>query len=353
MKKSQRTDTTEHLDLHPIGGRAAHIETAALRDWYRLMHMGRLLDEKASRYLKMSRGWSYHAPCAGHEGIQLALGLHVRRGSDFLFPYYRDLVTVLGAGMTPEEIILNGLSKATDPASGGRHMSNHFAKPEMRIENVSSCVASHSLHAVGVDPVGNRYAFVAERDDTSRGLYVGVVGVAGTVGLAGTARCVGRGRRDDVRLFVTGGGGLLGRHLRHHVAGEHEVVAPTSAELDVRDGTAFEEVVRGVAAEHGRLDFLFNNAGIVIVGGAELQALAGAARRDGVQSDGFGSLADKLRDALSSTNMSTFYGGIRFSEAGNNIAKPMVLRQIQNGKLNVVAPSKWASHPVEFPRVVN
>ena len=59
---------------------------------------------------------------------------------------------------------------------------------------------------------------------------------------------------------------------------------------------------------------------------------------------------DKLRDALASTDMSTFYGGIRFSEAGNNVAKPMVLRQIQNGKFNVVAPSKWASHPVSFPR---
>ncbi len=59
---------------------------------------------------------------------------------------------------------------------------------------------------------------------------------------------------------------------------------------------------------------------------------------------------EKLRDALSATDMKTFYGSIKFSEAGNNIAKPMVLRQIQNGKLNVVAPSKWASHPVDWPR---
>ena len=44
---------------------------------------------------------------------------------------------------------------------------------------------------------------------------------------------------------------------------------------------------------------------------------------------------------LIQTDMKTFYGSIKFSEAGNNIAKPMVLRQVQNGKLNVVAPSKW------------
>ena len=59
---------------------------------------------------------------------------------------------------------------------------------------------------------------------------------------------------------------------------------------------------------------------------------------------------EKVREALTKTDMKTFYGDIRFSAAGNNIAKPMVLRQIQNGKLNVVAPSKWASHPVDHPR---
>ena len=59
---------------------------------------------------------------------------------------------------------------------------------------------------------------------------------------------------------------------------------------------------------------------------------------------------ESLRDALAATDMKTFYGDIRFSNAGNNIAKPMVLRQIQNGKLNVVAPPEWASHSVQWPR---
>ncbi|HKJ53263.1 MAG TPA: amino acid ABC transporter substrate-binding protein [Gammaproteobacteria bacterium] len=59
---------------------------------------------------------------------------------------------------------------------------------------------------------------------------------------------------------------------------------------------------------------------------------------------------EKLRDALAKTDMMTFYGGIKFSDAGNNIAKPMVLRQIQNGHYNVVAPSKFASHKLIWPR---
>jgi branched-chain amino acid transport system substrate-binding protein len=59
---------------------------------------------------------------------------------------------------------------------------------------------------------------------------------------------------------------------------------------------------------------------------------------------------EKVRDALAATDMKTFYGNIKFSEAGNNIAKPMVLRQIQDGTYNVVAPSEWASHKVNYPR---
>ncbi|MBI5021801.1 MAG: 2-oxoisovalerate dehydrogenase [Ignavibacteriales bacterium] len=105
----------------------------------------------------MAKGWSYHSSCAGHEGIQLALGLSFRQGKDFLFPYYRDLMTSLAAGLSIEEIIENGLSKPSDVASGGRHMSNHFAKPEIRIQNVSSATGNHALHAVGVARAIKRY----------------------------------------------------------------------------------------------------------------------------------------------------------------------------------------------------
>ena len=35
-----------------------------LARWYGLMHLARLLDDKARNYLKLSLGWSYHAPAA-------------------------------------------------------------------------------------------------------------------------------------------------------------------------------------------------------------------------------------------------------------------------------------------------
>src|SRR5512135_3716170 len=59
---------------------------------------------------------------------------------------------------------------------------------------------------------------------------------------------------------------------------------------------------------------------------------------------------EKLRDALAKTDLDTFYGHIKFAPAGNNVSKPMVLRQIQNGKYVVVAPTKYAADPVEYPR---
>jgi 2-oxoisovalerate dehydrogenase E1 component len=121
-----------------------------LSRWYYLLTLGRQLDDKAPNYLKQALGWSYHAPYAGHDGIQLAIGQVFDRKTDHLFPYYRDMLTTISAGLTTEEIILNGLSKKDDIASGGRHMSNHFAKPAWNIHNVSSATGNHTLHAVGV-----------------------------------------------------------------------------------------------------------------------------------------------------------------------------------------------------------
>jgi 2-oxoisovalerate dehydrogenase E1 component len=121
-----------------------------LRRWYALMHLGRILDDKAPNYLKQGLGWSYHAPSAGHDGIQVALGVTFRPNVDYLFPYYRDLTTCVAAGLSADEILLNGMSKKADVASGGRHMSNHFAKPAIHVQNVSSCVSNHAQHATGL-----------------------------------------------------------------------------------------------------------------------------------------------------------------------------------------------------------
>jgi len=63
-----------------------------------------------------------------------------------------------------------------------------------------------------------------------------------------------------------------------------------------------------------------------------------------------GSLDPKaVRDAIAATDMQTFYGNIKFDETGKNIAKPMVLYQVQNGDYKVVAPTKWANSELVYP----
>ena len=59
---------------------------------------------------------------------------------------------------------------------------------------------------------------------------------------------------------------------------------------------------------------------------------------------------DAVRDAISSVEMETFYGDIKFSDAGNNIAKPMFMRQIDaNGNYSLVESAK----DMTFPRNVS
>lgn len=63
-----------------------------------------------------------------------------------------------------------------------------------------------------------------------------------------------------------------------------------------------------------------------------------------------GSLDPKVvRDAIAETEMETFYGNIKFDQTGKNIAKPMVLYQVQNGQYVVVAPVKWANGKLQYP----
>lgn len=57
-----------------------------------------------------------------------------------------------------------------------------------------------------------------------------------------------------------------------------------------------------------------------------------------------------LRDAIAATDLQSFYGNVKFNEAGQNIAKPMVMSQILGSDYKVVAPTKWASTEVHFPR---
>ncbi len=56
-----------------------------------------------------------------------------------------------------------------------------------------------------------------------------------------------------------------------------------------------------------------------------------------------------VRDALADTDLMTFYGRIDFDDTGRNIAKPMVLYQVQDGAFRVVYPEEFAEAPFRYP----
>ena len=58
----------------------------------------------------------------------------------------------------------------------------------------------------------------------------------------------------------------------------------------------------------------------------------------------------KVRDAIAATDLMTFYGPIKFDPTGKNVAKPMVLYQVQGGDYKVVAPTRWSEVSLIWPR---
>jgi len=58
---------------------------------------------------------------------------------------------------------------------------------------------------------------------------------------------------------------------------------------------------------------------------------------------------DNVRDALAKTDLMTFYGPVKFDASGKNVAKSMVMYQVQHEKYVVVAPSKWAEGKPIYP----
>jgi branched-chain amino acid transport system substrate-binding protein len=58
----------------------------------------------------------------------------------------------------------------------------------------------------------------------------------------------------------------------------------------------------------------------------------------------------KVRDALSATDIQTFFGPIHFDATGKNPAKTMIMLQVVKGQYKIVAPTKWASDQVIYPR---
>jgi len=116
---------------------------------YYYMVLARALDERMWQLQRAGKAM-FVISGPGHEGAQVGMTWPLDRERDWFVPYYRSVAAVLVKGMTPTEILLAVLAKATDPSSGGRQMPGHYAHPKYKILSTSSPVGTQYPHAAGL-----------------------------------------------------------------------------------------------------------------------------------------------------------------------------------------------------------
>ncbi len=116
---------------------------------YREMLLARAVDERM--WLMQRAGKiAFIISGQGHEGAQVGVTWPMRKGQDWMAPYYRSIAAAMTFGMSAEDIITAHLAKGDDVSSGGRQMPGHYGGAPYNIVSVSSPVGTQVLHAVGL-----------------------------------------------------------------------------------------------------------------------------------------------------------------------------------------------------------
>jgi 2-oxoisovalerate dehydrogenase E1 component alpha subunit len=138
------TDTAVQFTTLPSG-----LCADDLSSMYRFMVLSRALDERIWQLNRTGKA-PFAVPSEGHEAAQVGAAYALRKGVDFILPYYRGLAMVLVIGLTPTDILMAALARAGDPSSGGRQMPSHYGSRRHRIVTQSSVVGTQLLHAAGI-----------------------------------------------------------------------------------------------------------------------------------------------------------------------------------------------------------
>ena len=115
--------------------------------WYILL--SRRLDERMW-ILHRQHEVAFHISGIGHEGTQVGAAFGLRKGYDWIHPYYRDMALSLVIGMSARDMMIALYGKEGDPASGARQMPAHYGSRQLKIVTGSSPVATQIPQASGI-----------------------------------------------------------------------------------------------------------------------------------------------------------------------------------------------------------
>ena len=317
-------------------------------------------------------------------GAQLAERLIRQDGVTFMLgPYSSGLTTAIAPITEQHRVPMvegNGASR-TLFNKGYRYLFAVLSTSEQYLQEAIN-LAAEQADARGQDPATLRIAIATENDPFSQDIRAGVIDAADRYGMRVviddklprelndmTATLIKvKAARPDV-LLVSGhskGAALLVRQAEE-LRATAPIVGLTHCESanvidrerfgDAADSMlcaaqwaptlSYRDDLFGSAADYAELfeaEYDYAPPYQAAQASASVMVWADALQRAGSFD------TETVRDALAATDMQSFYGNIRFDDTGKNIAKPMVLFQIQDGAYRVVAPSAWASHQLVFPR---
>ena len=144
----------------PVAWRDTDLDANTLKDWFQYMLLGRQIDYRFQVLNRQGRA-PFIISVAGHEAAQIGVSWPLKPKSDWVAPYYRDVVLCMRMGMTPLDLMLSVLAKASDPASGGKQTPGHFSDSRLNITSGGSPVATQMVRGAGV-------AYALKMDGTNK-----------------------------------------------------------------------------------------------------------------------------------------------------------------------------------------